>query len=605
MNQEQKKSFYRQACAHVTDIVGQLKEYLVRTEARNQHIRVNLPKENEDNKIVQQKLLEHGTERAREIEALLPSPFFVRCVVELDGKDEDMMFGKFSYTDADIYSWITPVSAIRFEPPGPIMFEGTEGTIRKGTLKQKDQYRIANGSIQYLSTESLSQERELVYQEYFSHQSREFALPEIVALMEKAQDDVIRASHKGPFIISGPAGSGKTTLALHRVAYLAQSPDVADLFPPHKMLVFVQDEGTQIYFKQLLPKLGITGVTIMTYAQWAMMALDLDGYTYAYRFGKNEMEKDLYEVAKIQALRKKQHVSFQKNPFDVLENAYADLPNWVHLTFKKQEAARVLDRIDLTILLQSYKATHGNLDITKEVYRLAKQGAATKTTGRFPAQYSLIIFDEFQNYLPEQLQLACTTVDPELQASMFIGDMAQQTMFGTITSWEDLGFPIPEERKVTLQKVYRNTKEIIEFIRSIGYDIEVSDQLRAGKAVQEKECQYIEEQVTFVQALASENSQSLGILAKDAEALIPFQKSNLGNHVHCMTMHEAQGVEFERVCIVGITDEAFSIPYAATHPQEAHEKERMNKDLLYVALTRAMNELYVIGTTTLKQVLQK
>ena len=43
--------------------------------------------------------------------------------------------------------------------------------------------------------------------------------------MEKAQDQVIRAHHAGPLVISGPAGSGKTTLALHRVAFLTQSPE--------------------------------------------------------------------------------------------------------------------------------------------------------------------------------------------------------------------------------------------------------------------------------------------------------------------------------------------------------------------------------------------
>src|SRR3989339_586829 len=51
-----------------------------------------------------------------------------------------------------------------------------------------------------------------VDKEYFTRQKSEFALPEIIAQIEKAQDQVIRAEHVGPLAISGPAGSGKTTL---------------------------------------------------------------------------------------------------------------------------------------------------------------------------------------------------------------------------------------------------------------------------------------------------------------------------------------------------------------------------------------------------------
>lgn len=67
--------------------------------------------------------------------------------------------------------------------------------------------------------------------------------------MEKAQDQVIRASHKGSLVIGGPAGSGKTTLALHRVAYLTQAPETSEFYPTKSIIVFVQDTGTKITFQ--------------------------------------------------------------------------------------------------------------------------------------------------------------------------------------------------------------------------------------------------------------------------------------------------------------------------------------------------------------------
>ena len=65
-----------------------------------------------------------------------------------------------------------------------------DGTKRVGELLNKDQYMIVDGKIIFLSTESIQSARELIYQEHFSSLKTEFALPEIVAQMEKAQTNI-------------------------------------------------------------------------------------------------------------------------------------------------------------------------------------------------------------------------------------------------------------------------------------------------------------------------------------------------------------------------------------------------------------------------------
>jgi DNA helicase-2/ATP-dependent DNA helicase PcrA len=117
---------------------------------------------------------------------------------------------------------------------------------QSGELISKEQYMITDGKIVFMAFESLEQARELIYQEYFSQRKSSFLLPEIVEQMEQAQDKVIRAHHQGSFLISGAAGSGKTTLALHRVAYLLQSPDTAERFKTENTIVFVQDNSLLI-----------------------------------------------------------------------------------------------------------------------------------------------------------------------------------------------------------------------------------------------------------------------------------------------------------------------------------------------------------------------
>jgi superfamily I DNA/RNA helicase len=68
-------------------------------------------------------------------------------------------------------------------------------------------------------------------------------------------------------------------------------------------------------------------------------------------------------------------------------------------------------------------------------------------------------------------------------------------------------------------------------------------------------------------------------------------------------MNEAQGVEFDVVCIVGVDLDMFSIEYNDEYKEYANEKKRINKDLLYVALTRAINSLHIIGKASLKDMI--
>ncbi|PIR77275.1 MAG: hypothetical protein COU30_03295, partial [Candidatus Magasanikbacteria bacterium CG10_big_fil_rev_8_21_14_0_10_38_6] len=413
MNQQGKDAFLNKASVALAQTIARIGASLKKTRKQNQHIRTELPKVNEDDKIVQQKMLEHGVQRERELEVLEPAPYFFHCHVDFDNtQNEDLYFGKFSFTEENIYSWVTPVSSMRFEKPGKISYQTQDGKKRTGILKKKDQYMISQGKIVFLATESLEQGRELVYQSYFSNQKKDFALPEIVAQMEKAQDTVIRANHRGPLLISGPAGSGKTTLALHRVAYLCQSPDVSDQFHPNAIIVFVQDSGTQEYFSQLLPQLGIKGVTITTFATWAMNVLGISGYTYQFRVGKTPAQKDIYEFKKREAMKQLPNSVFEKNIYHTLANIYHHVFSEEEQTvWQQQKEQKVLDRFDLTILILLYKKQHGTLTLMQEYYQMSKKGAAKKKIGRFPITYSLMIFDEFQNYLPEQIQLAKSTLD--------------------------------------------------------------------------------------------------------------------------------------------------------------------------------------------------
>jgi DNA helicase II / ATP-dependent DNA helicase PcrA len=327
-----------------------------------------------EDQAVQMQLKANAQNRVVELNNLKYSPYFMKCYITDDkGEEKEYFFAKHQFSEESIYSWVAPVASIRFENLGKVTYKLPDGETKTITINKKEQYMIVDGNVIFFSLEEKGKSRELIYQEHFTRQKSEFALPEIIAQMEKAQDQVIRASYKGPLVISGPAGSGKTTLALHRVAYLTQAPDTADYFPSKSIVVFVQDIGTKKYFGALLPGLGINDVQIMTFYEWAFSVLGLSDYSYVERYGGNEEEKDLYEYQKLRVLRSKSIPKWKTNISMILSAFYGDGFSKENANlFNNQKKEKKLDRFDLVILLRSYFERYKKFEIKREYNTFVK-----------------------------------------------------------------------------------------------------------------------------------------------------------------------------------------------------------------------------------------
>ncbi|MGI8419078.1 MAG: 3'-5' exonuclease [Candidatus Levyibacteriota bacterium] len=493
---------------------------------------------------------------------------------------------------------------MRFESPGRFSYLRSDGDEMGGTLLRKDQFMIVDQRILFMSTEGIDYPRDLVYQEYFSEQKTGFVLPEIVEQMEKAQDKIIRSNYYGSFLVSGAAGSGKTTLSLHRVAYLLQSPQTQSIFKPHEIIVFVQDASTKHYFSGLLPQLGINSVKIVSFDEWAMKILDLSDMKFVRRYGIDERDKDAYEYAKKKALTFLKHHK-GKSIDSLLVNAYEKIfSNEQMRLLKRQLKDRLLDRFDLTVLMKIHYSRNNGFNQRNEKF-VQQKSTRKYIKKKFiqPVQYSLIVLDEAENYLGEQIQLIKSCINPKTNAMIYVGDLVQQTMLWTIKDWSEVDEQFASERKVVLQKVYRNTKQILEYIRRVGYKIEIPPNSKKGEQVEEKIISKKPEEIRYVKKLiAKYANNSIGLLSKTEEYLEEYKKIFRSNkNIKIMTINEAQGVEFEVVLLVGMNSEFYK--NETINEAINNERRKVNRDLIYVALTRAMKGLYIFGNTKIQSLI--
>ncbi len=545
---------------------------------------------------VRMRLLAHFSERLDQLHHLFPSPYFVRCDVRgEDGETKVYYFSKFPFTDRQVFSWMSPAARLRFADIGPTAFQLPDGTLWSGEVRRKDQFMIVGGRIVFMTTESDAYGRTLVHQEELSKRKAGFMLPEIVSKMERAQDDVIRARPDGSFLIAGPAGSGKTTLAFHRIAYLLQSPDTSERFSSRDVIVFVQDEGTRAYFSKLLPDLGIHDVHVTTFGEWAKERLGLTDVTVVRRANGVNEAVDAYESRKREALRAPGGVwRTRMDPFSALRSAYAPhFSDGDARRFDAQAGARELDRFDLTLLLRFARERDGAFQREEEYLVQKKNFEVQRKRRSVPLRYSLLVLDETQNYLPEQITLLRTCVSDATRATLYVGDLGQQVLIGTVRDWAAVGEDFSGGRKVELEKVYRNTAAILRYLQSIGFDAAIPEGLRDGDAVVDEACASVEEEVARVREIVEKKDaeEHVGVVSPSSEYLAAFRDAFAGrSDVHVLTVHEAQGVEFDAVCVVGVTEDFF---------RAEGERLKIKRDLIYVALTRAMERLYVFGRTRL------
>lgn len=209
------------------------------------------------------------------LEVALDRPYFARIdfTAEEDGKTSTIYIGKngvMKNTDIIVTDWRAPISSLYYDAEvGECSFEAPNGKI-KGNMSLKRQYEIESGELQQYFDVDLVSNDELL-QKYLNS-NNDARLKSIVSTIQKEQNDVIRKKISDNIIIQGVAGSGKTTVALHRIAYLVYN--YIKNIKQNQYLVIGPNPVFLKYIKSVLPELDVDGVEQCTYETFAKKYID-------------------------------------------------------------------------------------------------------------------------------------------------------------------------------------------------------------------------------------------------------------------------------------------------------------------------------------------
>ncbi|WP_078394687.1 RNA polymerase recycling motor HelD [Shouchella patagoniensis] len=213
----------------------------------------------------------HASKRLSTLRRMKQAPYFGRIDFKEEGDSakEQVYIGISSLTDASgedflIYDWRAPISSVYYDnEPGLVEYATPGGTI-SGTLEKKWQYLIRDGVLQSMFDTSLTIGDEILQQ--VLGQGTDKQMQSIVATIQQEQNKIIRHDKGRLLIVHGAAGSGKTSAALQRIAYLLYkyrerlNADQVILFSPNSMF--------SRYVSNVLPELGEENMQQVTFQQY-------------------------------------------------------------------------------------------------------------------------------------------------------------------------------------------------------------------------------------------------------------------------------------------------------------------------------------------------
>lgn len=551
-----------------------------------------------------------------------------------------------------IHDWRAPVSSMFYDHElGEAGYRSPSGEI-KGEISLKRQYRIRGGKMEFMIESALTVHDDILQKELSSNADDK--MKNIVATIQREQNRIIRNEDIRTLIIQGVAGSGKTSIALHRIAYLLYT--FRDSISSKDILIVSPNKVFSDYISNVLPELGeetvpetsmeqiLSGVLEHKYKYQTYFGLVnellekpssslIDRIAYKASFGFiSELDKFIlhientyFKAADVKLTKyitipapfiEEQYLRFNRYPirrrFDAMADYMLDMLK-IQYAFTVTTAGRNLLKKEIRLMFAGnndiqvykdffkwtnnpgmFKMRKGHTLEYSDLAPLAYLHLALEGSGNQPFRVKHLLIDEMQDYSPIQYKVIQKLFPCR---KTVLGDAGQSVNpYGSSTA-ETIQKSLTASEIMKLCKSYRSTFEITDFAQKIHPNAELEPVARHGEKPQILQFGSTVEELSGIMGLIStyrkSGYKSLGIICK-TEQQAREMADVLKSYANDISFLSSQSSAFVQGIVITSAHMAKGLEFdEVIIPQtdERNYRSEIDKSMLYVAVTRAMHRL--------------
>lgn len=604
---------------------------------------------------------EHSVENKKRLLRLKDTAYFGRIDFEtkIAKKPRRIYVGVHNFQDNTsnenlVFDWRAPISSLFYDfELGNAHYDTQKNTVR-GEISLKRQFSIRNGEMKYMLDTDVTIHDEVLQKEL--NQASSAKMKNIVATIQKEQNSIIRNEEARHLIIQGVAGSGKTSIALHRIAFLLYR--FKESISSDDILIVSPNKVFANYISNVLPELGEESV-----AETSMEEIASDLLEHQVNFQsffeqvallleKNDTKLiERIEFKSSAEILKKldEYVNYLENEGFAVEDIFVKgkpVPAWfIQESFDKYKRMPLLkrfnevvqeivdnvyryyqieikykDRTDLHTTIRKMFPSYNPRKLYKEFYEWLGKPELLKTkkgnTYEWSDVYAFIylkyrlegfktqkqvkhlVIDEIKDYSTVQYKVLSLLYPCK---KTILGDINQSVNPFSSSNLSMIEKIFSDATTMTMLKSYRSTYEITQFTKRISQNIDVEAIERHGDEPDILACNTEDDEIEKIKSVVKTFEDgvynSLGIICKTQKQaqlvyedlkdhfqlnLLDSSSGNFGHGIVITTAHLAKGLEFDQVIV----------PYCSSK----NYKTKADRQMLYVACTRAMHNLFLTHT---------
>ncbi|MDZ7774892.1 MAG: AAA family ATPase [Bacteroidales bacterium] len=573
--------------------------------------------------------------------------------------DKKIYIGVHNFQDKDtnqnlVYDWRAPVSSLFYDyEPGEAAYE-TEQGVTRGRISLKRQFRIRQGKMEYMLDTDVTIHDDVLQQEL--NQASTAKMKNIVATIQKEQNAIIRNEEARHLIIQGVAGSGKTSIALHRIAFLLYR--FKETIASKDILIVSPNKVFASYISNVLPELGEEKIaeTSMEEIADGLFENQIKFQTFHEQVAELLEKNDPKFIERIQfkssaELLKKmdEYLTYLENEgFQVTDIFVKNkpVPAWfIRESFQRYSRMPVLkrfnevvqeivdnmyryyqtevqykDRTELHKTIRNMFPSYNPRVLYKKFYEWLEKPEMLKlkkgSTYEWSDVYAFLYFkirlegiksnnkvkhlviDEMQDYSAVQYQVLSMLFPCK---KTILGDINQSVNPFSASGLSKIEKVFSGATTMTMLKSYRSTYEITEFTKRISRQAEIDPMERHGEEPEIISCKNTQEETDKIKSLItgfkSSHFNSAGIICKtqkQAEKLYEhFREDTKVNMLNAASVAFGSGIVITTAHLAkGLEFDQVIVPFCTDKNYQSAPERQM----LYVACTRAMHQLCLTHT---------